>query len=80
MAYEFRVGDPKAACDVCGFIYNHSALRMNWKHQMVCAEDWEPRHPQENVTAPRPNRNPMPSHIVGEMTFLAPGDVTADDL
>jgi hypothetical protein len=81
MAYVPRLGDPKAICDICGFEHNLSALRMNWKRQMVCSLDWEPRHPQEFVKGVRddqgvkPNMRPEP-----EPVYIGVGDVTADDL
>jgi hypothetical protein len=81
MAYHVRPGDPKAICDVCGFTFNLSALRMNWKRQMVCRDDFETRHPQEYVRAVKdtqgvkPNMRPEPAVV-----YIGPGDVTADDL
>lgn len=58
MAYQndFVLGDTKACCDVCGFDYKGSQLKKRWDGAMVCAEDWEPRHPQDTIKI-RPERN-----------------------
>lgn len=80
MSNEFIFGQPNAVCAICGFRYPLSRLRKNWKGQMVCREDFEPRHPQEFVRVradrmTRPNMRPEPDPV-----FLDPNDVTADDL
>lgn len=53
---------------------------MRWDNLRVCTKDWEPRHPQEYVHG-KPDRiaviNPRPPP---PDVFIAPGDVTADDL
>ena len=36
-------------CDRCGFTIRSSEARKTWDGLMVCAEDWEPRHPQDFV-------------------------------
>lgn len=81
MSYHARLGDPKALCDICGFTFNLSALRKNWKGQMVCRDDFERRHPQEFVRGVpdtqgvKPNMRPEPDFV-----YIGVGDVTADDL
>lgn len=72
--------DYRVICDVCGFEYQASETRMRWDKLRVCLKDWEPRHPQEFVRArrdkqPVPNPRPQPPDV-----FLAPNDVTEDDL
>jgi hypothetical protein len=46
-----KVGDWNAFCDVCGFKYKASELRKRWDGMMVCADDLEPRHPQDYLKA-----------------------------
>ena len=40
-------GTWKVICPVCGFYKYSDELKRRWDGVMVCAEDWEPRHPQE---------------------------------
>ena len=42
-------GDYWLICDVCGFRIRRSQIRKRWDGLMVCASDWEPRHPQDFV-------------------------------
>jgi hypothetical protein len=61
-----RVG-PRAVCDRCGFEFYLSELRKEWTGLMVCAADYDRRHPQEFVRAVRdtqgvrPNMRPEPA-------------------
>ena len=45
----YKKGDYNAICDVCGFKRKASELRLRWDGYRVCAEDWEPRQPQDFV-------------------------------
>lgn len=54
----YRPGDPKAVCDICGFTYHLSELRYNHKKQRVCRHDWDPKDPLELVR-PIPERPPV---------------------
>lgn len=45
----FAPGDWNAICDVCGFKYKASELRLRWDGLWCCPEDWEIRHPQDFV-------------------------------
>ena len=49
----FKPGDHNAICDGCGFKYKFSALRKDYEGFYMCQKCWEPRHPQERVTARR---------------------------
>lgn len=67
-------------CDRCGFEFPLSHLRKEWTGLKVCPPDYDRRHPQEfvrgvpdNQTLPDPRPEPEP-------VFVAPGDVTAEDL
>lgn len=67
----YHEGDHAAVCDICGFRFRRSQLAYNWKQQLVCANDWEPRNPQEYAVHPRADiqgvPNPRPR---GEPTFI----------
>jgi hypothetical protein len=49
-------GQYLAICDVCGFTFKNTQLKERWDGQMVCQQDWEPRHPQEFIR----NGSPVP--------------------
>lgn len=55
----YKAGDWLALCDICGFRFKASKLKKNWKHEMVCPEDFELRHPQEFVRV-RPEKISTP--------------------
>ena len=67
-------------CDRTGRkIMNHDAVR-EWNGSVVAQEEYEPRHPLDFAAKPRgpkalENARPRPTD-----TFLAYGDVTAEDL
>lgn len=48
----YKPGDWNAICDTCGFKFKASQLKKRWDGLMVCAADWEPRHPQDLIKAP----------------------------
>jgi hypothetical protein len=54
-----KLGDWNAICDVCGLKYKASELKERWDGLRVCADDWEPRHPQELIR-PVPDQQPLP--------------------
>lgn len=80
MADNFVLGDSKAVCDCCGFDFKQSQLRKRWDGAMVCAADWEARHPQDSLKA-RPERNnvkdarPAPAY-----RFVEANENTAENL
>lgn len=45
----FLKGAWNAVCDLCGRQFKSFQLMKNWKGQMVCRQDWEPRQPQDFV-------------------------------
>lgn len=73
-------GDYRVICDICGFKFWNTELRRNWKGLMVCSEDFEHRNRQEFVRGVPPDKAPYGSKALGAYTFLAPNEVTADDL
>lgn len=48
-------GDYYLDCEVCGFKKRRSECRKRWDGAMVCAEDFEERHPLDLIQ-PRPER------------------------
>lgn len=50
MAHSYvKWGDWNACCDVCGLRFKASEMQQRWDGLMVCAKDWEPRHPQDYI-------------------------------
>lgn len=51
MGYVFRPGRGNEAviCQRCGFKRHANELRKEWTGLRVCAECWDPRHPQMDV-------------------------------
>jgi hypothetical protein len=47
----FAEGDWNTACYKCGRKRKASQMRKQWQGYYVCAEHWEPRHPQDFVKA-----------------------------
>lgn len=55
----FKSGKWNAVCDVCGFNFKNTDLKLRWDGLMVCKDDWETRHPQELIR-PIPDRTQVP--------------------
>lgn len=64
----YKHGDWNAICDCCGFKFKASELRRTWDNRMVCAEDYEERHPQDMI-------KPRPEHHVPSFTRPEPEPV-----
>ena len=47
--HQFIPGDYLMQCDECGVVFRRSELRERWDHCWVCDNDFECRHPQEDV-------------------------------
>jgi len=54
----WKRGDWLAICDRCGFTFYASELRREWTGLMVCADDWEERHPQDYLPSRADNQAP----------------------
>lgn len=54
----WKNGDWNALCDVCGFKYKSSELKLRWDGLMVCNKDWELRHPQDLIRPLPPEKAP----------------------
>lgn len=55
----FKSGDWSAICDVCGFKFKASELRLRWDGLYVCNGDWEIRQPQDLIR-PIPDQQKLP--------------------
>jgi hypothetical protein len=77
---QFVLGDAKAVCDECGFDMHQSDLRRRWDGAMVCAQDWEPRHPQDSLKAVPERSVVRDARPAPAPRFLAIGEITAADL
>lgn len=72
-------GDHWMACDVCGFNFRSSQMRMRWDRLWVCQKDYETRHPQDFVRGKRDDQRVPVSRPEPEDVFLTSA-VTASDL
>lgn len=61
MSYKsnYKPGDWKANCDVCGFTFKASELKDRWDGLKVCDKDWEARHVADLIKAPE-GEKPLP--------------------
>lgn len=76
----FILGDSNCVCDVCGFKYKRSQLKKRWDGAIVCAEDFETRHPQDLIK-PRPERqNVKDSRPEPEPYYVGTNENTASNL
>lgn len=48
-AQRYIPGDYWMVCDECGCKFRSSRMRLRYDGSYVCRNDWEPRHPQEDV-------------------------------
>src|SRR5579859_3557277 len=55
----WKSGSWNAICDICARKYKAEELKLNWRGQMVCREDWEPRNQQELIR-PIKDMNKLP--------------------
>lgn len=71
----YKPGSWNAICDVCGQQYKSDGLRERWDGLMVCASDWEPRHPQDFLRVPEehteaPWVRPEPENVFELVCYL----------
>ncbi len=68
-------------CDLSGFRAKPGELIRTWNGLMVLPEFWEPRNDQDFVrSVPEHQTGATRPEPIGNETFLADGEVTADDL
>jgi len=68
MSHKQASNERNAICDRCGFRYKFYNLKKEWTGLMVCDGCWEPRHPQDFLKVPNPEKAP-------EWTRPRPADV-----
>ena len=73
----YKGGDWNAICDVCGNKLKASTLRQRWDGLMVCADDFEFRHPQDLMKAPPPERAIPWSRPEAPDTFITVNYISA---
>jgi hypothetical protein len=64
-------GDFWRCCDICGFDVRASRSFRTWDGLYVCAEDYEPRHPQDFVRGRRDRQN-VPHPRPGSEIYIGP--------
>ena len=55
-----RKGDWNSICEVCGFKFKASRLKLRWDGLRVCSDDWEPRHPMDLYRGPIGTESQVP--------------------
>jgi hypothetical protein len=65
-----------AVCDVCGFEFPSNEIKDRWDGLKVCSKDWEVKHPQLYIRAPResivpPWVRPEPADVFVQFCTLA---------
>ena len=72
-------GDYLMVCDRCGFTIRSSEARKTWDGLMVCAADYESRHPQDFVRGQEDKQSvPEPRPRPEDVFITTP--VTSEDL
>lgn len=79
----FVLGQWNAICDRCSAKRKSGSLRKEWTGLRVCAECWEPRHPQDSLRG-KPDYQAVPwARPDSEGTDVSAGsgnEVSEDDL
>lgn len=66
----FKSGEWNVVCDICKFKFKSSKLKLNWRGQMVCEDDWEPRNIQDFIKVRAESGSPPWSRPRGEDVFI----------
>ena len=80
MADSYIPGDHYVYCDRCGFKTRRSQARRTWDGLLVCAADWEPRHPQDMVRPRAERQTVKDARPEPECVFLGENEVQPSDL
>jgi len=76
----YREGDYNVICELSGFKAKRSQCRKTWDGYLVRRDFWEPRHPQDRVTAIPERQGVKDARPEAADRFLTAGEVTPDDL
>ena len=66
-------------CDICGFQFHRNQVRKNWKGQIVCHVDYEPKHPQLTIPAVRDRMSVKDARVPDDPPLDVP-PFTVDDI
>ena len=85
MRNNYKSGQWLVLCDRCGFRYHSPQLRREWNGLRTCSGGgtnncFEERQPQDFVKGRKDQQSPKWTRPEADDVFLAPGDVTPDDL
>lgn len=80
LSNQYRPGDHLVTCDRCGFTIYASEARKEWTGLIVCAADYDQRHPQDLVRAKADKQSVKDSRPAPEPVYLTTNQVTADSL
>lgn len=75
-------GDWKAICDVCGWLYKASELKLGIGRQRglrVCLKDWDEYHPQDDLRAVPDNPQVPWTRPEGVDVFVPDPDCTIEE-
>jgi hypothetical protein len=73
-------GEHYVYCDCCGFKTRSSQARRRWDGAIVCAADWEPRHPQDTLRARGERQSIKDARPEPENVFVGENEVQPSDL
>ncbi len=73
--WQYKSGDWYVSCDVCSKQIYASESKKRWDGFIVCADDWEPRHPQDFLKARLdkisvPFSRPEPPDVFVDVSYI----------
>lgn len=77
----YKPGDWRVICDVCGKDMLASKAKRRWDGFIVCADDWETRHPQDFLKVQKESNRvaftrPEPADVFVEVPYISTGEGT----
>lgn len=82
-SYKKPIAGYYGVCQRCDFKYKMSELKRDGYGIIACSTCWDPKHPQDTLRKPRPEKYPRFISPEPADKFIAneyPNGVTADDL
>jgi len=77
---KYEAGKYNCICDRCGFQFKSSELKKDWQGLMVCAKDYESRHPQDLIKVQAETAFPEWARPEPEDVFLEPVQCTLEGM